>query len=659
MASTRNLFFPFLFISIFPLLSIASYSPLDPLTPSELNQVHAIVKNSVNTNDNLSFHYVGLDEPDKSAVQSWLLNGDASRIPSRKASVVVRYDGRTHELMVDLSTNSILSNELYNGYGYPMLTGEEQTAANELPMRYQPYVAAIKKRGLKLEEVVCLTMTIGWYGENETSRLVKVNSYYMDGTMNLYMRPIEGITVTVDLDQMKIVGFRDRLIVPVPKAKGTEYRLSQLPLRSNLEVNLRQPNEQRIDIDGNIVRWANWEFHLSFDMRAGAMLSLASYYDPEKEERRQVFYQAHVSELFVPYMDMTEEWYYRTFFDSGEFGAGLCTSSLVPLRDCPENAVYRDGYFVWEDGSLGTTPNAICIFERNAGDVLWRHTETALEGGMPTEAVPETSLVVRTVLTLSNYDYIVDWEFKLPGTIKVTTGLTGMLEVRGTEYTHADQIHEEVYGTMLAENTLGAFHDHFLNFYVDLDIDGEANSFVKNKLTTKRVKGNSSKRKSYWTVVSETVKTESDARIRLGTGESELLIVNTNKKTKVGNPVGYRLVPGSNVGPLLSDDDYPQIRGAFSKYNVWVTPYNKTERFAGGKYVDQSHGENTLAVWTLRNREIENKDIVLWYTLGFHHVPHQEDFPIMPTLTGGFELRPASFFEHNPLLNAKSTSEAK
>lgn len=33
---------------------------------------------------------------------------------------------------------------------------------------------------------------------------------YLDGKVNLYMRPVWGITVAVDPEEMKIIGFKDR-----------------------------------------------------------------------------------------------------------------------------------------------------------------------------------------------------------------------------------------------------------------------------------------------------------------------------------------------------------------------------------------------------------------------------------------------------------------
>ncbi|KAK6793559.1 hypothetical protein RDI58_007012 [Solanum bulbocastanum] len=147
---------------------------------------------------------------------------------------------------------------------------------------------------------------------------------------------------------------------------------------------------------------------------------------------------------------------------------------------------------------------------------MWRHTQLAIPRKKIRKVRPEVSLVVRMVSTVGNYDYITDYEFKQRGAIKVTVGLTGLLEVRGSIYTHNDQIKEEVYDTLIAKNTLGAYQDHFFTYHLDLDVDGHENSFVKNNLKTRRAINKSSSRKSYWTIVSETTKTESDARIQLG-----------------------------------------------------------------------------------------------------------------------------------------------
>ncbi|CAI9776330.1 unnamed protein product [Fraxinus pennsylvanica] len=72
-------------------------------------------------------------------------------------------------------------------------------------------------------------------------------------------------------------------------------------------------------------------------------------------------------------MDLMGEWYYRTFLDAGEFRIGLCKDPLKPLRDCPEKAVFENGYFIMQDGKPAKISNAFCLFELCVGDIPWRH----------------------------------------------------------------------------------------------------------------------------------------------------------------------------------------------------------------------------------------------------------------------------------------------
>ncbi|XP_014524159.1 primary amine oxidase 2 [Vigna radiata var. radiata] len=633
--------------------------PLDPLTPSELKLIRTIVQKSYPISKTI-FNYVGLDEPDKSQILSWISSNPkikSSSPPPRRAFVVVRFQKSSHQITVDLSTRSIVSKNVYEGNGYPMLTFGEQTVASRLPFNYEPFKESLRNRGLNASQVPCASFSIGWFGEAKTKRNVKVKCYYTNGTANFYARPLEGVAAVVDLDDMKIVGYDDRYVIPVPKAEGTEYRASKLKPPSGPKLKgiaVTQHTGPGFTIEGHSVSWGNWDFHVGFDIKAGPIISLASIYDVEKQKRRRVLYRGFISELFVPYQDPTEEWYYTTYFDCGEYGFGQSMSSLQPFTDCPPNAAFIDAYYAASDGSPVKITNAFCIFEKYAGDIMWRHTEIAIPNEVITEVRSDVSLVVRIVSTVGNYDYVIDWEFKPSGSIKIGVGLTGILGIKAGTYTHTDEIKEDIYGTLLADNSIGIYHDHFFTYYLDLDIDGEVNSFVKSKLETVKVKDENIARKSRWTVVSETAKTEADARINLALKASELLVVNPNRRTKQGNKIGYRLLPGPVAHPLLLQDDYPQIRGAFTNYDVWVTPYNKSEKWAAGSYVDRSRGDDTIDVWSSRDREIEKKDIVLWYVMGFHHVPSQEDFPVMPTLSGGFELRPTNFFESNPVLKTRS-----
>ena len=82
-----------------------------------------------------------------------------------------------------------------------------------------------------------------------------------------------------------------------------------------------------------------------------------------------------------------------------------------------------------------------------------------------------------------------------------------------------------------------------------------------------------------------------------------------------------------------------------------MTRYHPAELYAAGDYPNQHPGGAGLPAYAAANRPVANTDIVVWYTMGHHHVVRPEDWPVAPVSTIGFALRPAGFFDGNPALD--------
>ena len=93
-------------------------------------------------------------------------------------------------------------------------------------------------------------------------------------------------------------------------------------------------------------------------------------------------------------------------------------------------------------------------------------------------------------------------------------------------------------------------------------------------------------------------------------------------------------------------------RAGFAAAPLWVTAYDRAELYAAGDYPNQGKGGGGLPAYAAKHRPIENADLVLWATIGFHHLPRPEDWPVLPVMWHSLSLVPDGFFDRNPALSA-------
>jgi primary-amine oxidase len=614
--------------------------PLEPLTAQEIAAAVAIARRERNVGAQFRFPCVTLNEPAKSAVLNFK-TGDAI---DREAFLILldNATGSTYEAIVSLTEGKVTSWKYVSGV-QPNIMADE-VAECEIAVKEHPdFVAALAKRGItELDLVVVDPWAIGNFGfsDEEGLRLSRCLCYLRSHAQgNFYSRPIDGLVAVVDLNQMKVLRIEDMGCVPVP-LEACEYARSFVPkFRDDLKpLHITQPQGTSFTVDGHHVRWQKWDFRIGFTSREGLVLYTVGYEDGRR--LRPILYRASLAEMVVPYGDPRQQHFRKNAFDLGEHGVGMLANSLTLGCDCLGEIYYFDAVLTNSRGEVAITKNAVCMHEEDYG-ILWKHTDWRLDEA---EVRRSRRLVVSFIATVDNYEYGFFWYFYQDGTIQYEVKLTGILLCAALADTPK-------YGTLVAPELNALNHQHFFCMRLDFDIDGTGNSLYEVDSEAEPMGPNNPYGNAFY-ARSILLAKEQDAQRLIDPLKARYWkVVNPSVQNRLGQPVGFKIIPGENVIPFANPDAPILKRAGFMTKHLWATPYQPTEKYPTGDYPNQHPGGEGLPKWTQANRSLENTDIVIWYVFGHHHIPRPEDWPIMPVAYSGFTLKPVGFFDRNPSLD--------
>jgi primary-amine oxidase len=631
----------------------SSRHPLDPLTADEIRAASALVAAQAEMVPAAKFVSVTLAEPAKP--DGWTFEADS---PPDRVALVITYDydsALLHEALVSLTNGALISRTPVAGR-FPPFLWEDLPAIEELVRQDPQWQQAMRKRGVTDYSLAMIDpWPAGYTGPSDhpssSPRLCRPLTWVRSAPgEHGYARPVEGLIVTVNMDKMEVVSVADHGVVPVPRHPGNydpqfmldpQNRPAYHELRSDLKpIEIRQPEGPSFSVDGWAVHWQKWGLRVGFNGREGLVLHQLSYNDRGRE--RPVLYRASLSEMVVPYGDASPTHWNKNVFDMGEVGMGLMANSLTLGCDCLGHVCYFDGIVSDSRGQPVTIHNAICMHEEDFG-ISWKHTDFRT-GAVQVRRLRR--LVLSTIATVGNYEYGFYWYLYTDGTIEYEVKLTGVLTTGAVAEGDMPR-----WGNLVAPGLYGPHHQHFFSVRLDMAVDGQRNS-VYEVDSLPEPPGPGNPHNNAWFTRETLLATEGNACRNADSNTARYWkITNPSVINELGQEVAYKLVPGAVVPPMLQPGSAIYDRARFVQHNLWVTAYDPKEKFAAGDYPYQSPDPQGLPQYIAADEPIADQDIVLWYTVGAHHVVRPEDWPVMPVVAVGFHLKPVGFFDGNPALD--------
>ncbi|XP_050183626.1 membrane primary amine oxidase-like isoform X1 [Myiozetetes cayanensis] len=403
-----------------------------------------------------------------------------------------------------------------------------------------------------------------------------------------------------------------------------------------------EPQGPRYNVRDNHITYQGWSITFGMNPNSGP-----HFFDIRYRGER-IVYELSLQEALALYGSNCPGGMSTRYLD-GSFGIGRFAYELVQGLDCPYTATYVDWHYLAESDTPKTNQNSLCIFEHDSALPLRRHfsdSQSFYYGGLR-----KNTLVIRTISTLINYDYIWDFMFHGSGAVEVRVHATGYIS---TSFLHGQGTD---YGNRVGPHTLGTMHLHHMHYKVDLDVGGQMNFLETQDMEYEIIKDPWSTQNTIERpyLRRKRLEREDEAAFPLNAPMPRYLSFASPKPNKWGHPRSYRIQIISFAGKHLPISSSMERSVSWGRYQLAVTRRKEEEPTSTSIYNQNDPWTPTVAFADFINNEtIANEDLVAWISVGFLHVPHAEDVPNTVAVGNsvGFFLRPYNYFNEDPSVDS-------
>ena len=421
----------------------------------------------------------------------------------------------------------------------------------------------------------------------------------------------------------------------------------------------------KLDRQESFVSWMGFSFYLSTS--ASRALSLHDI----RFNNTRLIYHLGLQEALAHYAGSEPMQAGLEFLDT-VFGMGNTMFPLVPGVDCPAYADYLDMTY-HKNGQTSVNKNAICVFEYTSDAPLQRHTSA-----YAVTVSRNTYLVVRSVSTVGNYDYTIDYLFYLDGSVEIKVRASGFIfgAYAGQPAATSEAANDELrsrsspnpnhsYGYKFHPSVSTSMHDHVLLFRADIDLPNpSSNTFstVSVEPITTTYEWDIPEQPSRNTMQLTRSPFTHEAGLNWPANSKSMYLLQSNLTNAWGERRSYRIQPGTGIGSpshlTIINSTSLGNSALWADHDIWVLKQHDNEPLGAHEknYLDPL--DPLVDFSKLANGEELNEegdDLVVYFNLGGHHVPHSGDIPntLMHTSASSILFTPFNFFDEDVSLHSR------